>query len=187
MLKVMSYFHHTGADAWDFSSPLTGFAPWTIPTHGPQAGIDAIAVLGEYIPAASLADALEGTIVGIVAVAGELAEPEPGMLPLLHADGLPVPGESECVGLAVVRKVDAVKGEVQLVTPVQEAEVERWDREGLRVALVRGRVELPVWEMVCKGWKGGVPFVGESGRGEGKGSGVWRVRRNVMRRGQQVR
>lgn len=187
MLKIMSYFHRCGDD-WDFSSPLTGFAPWVVPTAGPDAGVHAVSVLGDYIPAPLLPDALEATIVGIVLVSGEMVEPqEEEKMPLLRAELLPGPSECEFAGLAVVRKVDVEKGEVQLVTPVEGEEMERWEREGLRVCLVRGRLELAVWEMVCEGWRGEVPFVGEAGKGEGKGGGVWRVRRNVMRRGQVVR
>lgn len=186
-LRIMSYFHRKGQD-WDFSSPLTSFPPWVIPTHGQDAGIDAFSILGEYIPVESLPDALEATIVGLVTTPGDLPEPETGVIPLLHSDALPRPEDSEYVGLAVVRKLDVEKGEVQLLTPIAEEEVERWEREGLRVCAVRGRVELPVWEMVCEGWRGEIPFVdGVGGKGEGKGGGVWRVRRNVMRRAQQVR
>lgn len=104
---------------------------------------------------------------------------------MLLSEQLPVPGMSECSGLAVVRGIDTERGTVELVTSIEEENMEMWEKKGLKVVLVRGRVELPVWEMVVKGKEGEVaPWVGYGSGigGEGKGGAVWRVRRNVMRK-----
>ncbi|KAI5806323.1 hypothetical protein EDC01DRAFT_725221 [Geopyxis carbonaria] len=190
-LQTMSYFHRTPAPAgWDFSTPLTGFAPWRVPAEEL-----ALAILGERVEREHVAAAVEGTVVALVVMAPAAVpapvddDAAPGGLPLVDADELPMPADSRCAGLAVVRALDSARGEVQLLTPVGAAEIDGWEREGLRVVLVRGRVELPVWDMVVPDAPAGgeVPWVGFGGgaMGSGKGNAVWRVRRNVMRRGQQ--
>jgi polynucleotide 5'-hydroxyl-kinase GRC3/NOL9 len=186
MLHTLSYFHRRDWD-WDFSTPLTGFAPWVVPYTGPERGIDAVHILGESVVPEELATAVEGTIIGIVVVAEhnlpETYRASESSLPVITAPL--TPEVAECRGLAVIRAIDAANGVVHLLSPVVQEEVERWDREGLRVVLVRGRLDLSPWEMVMPG--GGVvdgPWI-SSGEGKKVGGAVWRVRRNVMRRGQQ--
>jgi hypothetical protein len=86
--------------------------------------------------------------------------------------------------MALVRAVDVPRGLVLLLSGVPEEEMRRW--EGKTVILVRGRLEMPVWELVA-GVEGVLPWVSSGDAIAGKGSGIWRVRRNVMRRGQLVR
>lgn len=189
MLHTMSYFHHqpTTGD-WDFRTPLTGFAPWVVPYTGSERGIEGINLLGDAIAPDEIATAVEGTIVAIV-----LADPrqqiplptETASIPTL-AGRMPL---LQCEGLAVIRAIDAAKGEVHLLTPVAGEVMQRWEMEGVKIVLVRGSLELPVWEMLMPGGAIGddAPWlaVGD-GKRKRAGEAVWRVRRNVMRRGHLV-
>jgi len=193
-LHTMSYFHRRPSSGWDFTTALTGLAPWVIPYTGAARGIDGVHILGETIAAKELCTAIEGTIVGIVVVAEhnlpESFTPTPSTTtgePVLPAilDSPLAPEVTECKGLAVIRAIDSTNGEVHLVSSVAEAEIEEWERQGGRVVLVRGRLELSVWDMLLpnEATEKKLPWIST---GEGKGAGaVWRVRRNVMRRGQQ--
>ncbi|KAK6349972.1 Polynucleotide 5'-hydroxyl-kinase grc3 [Orbilia brochopaga] len=104
------------------------------------------------------------------------------------------------IGLAILRGVDEEKGQVQLLTPVGEDELNAWVEKGYRVVLCRGRDEMPVWLMWD--WRSGqqqkqqqrrgadgkrVPYLDFVVGGEvtGKGAKEWKVRRNIMRRGQR--
>lgn len=191
-LQIMSYLHHCPEKGkWEFETPLTSMAPWMVPYTGPAPGVDGVQVLGEQVAPEELVTAIDGTLVGVVLVDGDdlgdvfhTAE----NLPYLHnAPPPPSPERSFSAGLALIRGVDVKEGCLQLLTRITESEMERWEQEGWRVVLVRGRLELPVWEMVGAGVEG-VPWVSVGavvGAG-GKGGDVWRVRRNVMRRGQQM-
>ncbi|KAF8541920.1 hypothetical protein BDD12DRAFT_877517 [Trichophaea hybrida] len=203
-LHTMSYFHRLSSRGWDFTTPLTGFAPWVIPYTGTARGIDGVHILGETIAAKELCTAIEGTIVGIVVVAEhnlpESFTPTPTPTPLSSsADDellLPAilesplaPDVAECKGLAVIRAIDSTNGHVHLISSVGESEIEEWERRRERVVLVRGRLELSVWEMLLP--TGGVaaaekelPWI-STGEGKRSTGAVWRVRRNVMRRGQR--
>ncbi|KAI5817031.1 hypothetical protein BZA77DRAFT_245697 [Pyronema omphalodes] len=170
-LQTAAYFHPE-----DFS-PLTHMKPWVVPYPGAIAGID---VLGEVIDAADTRDAVEGTVVGVLLV-------EDVMEPVMVGKGLPLvvgvaPEGAECVGLAVVRAVDTEKQEVQLLMPVTGEEIAGWGEK--QVVLQRGRGEIGLVEMLTgKEYKDGeAPWLQMGGKDKGK---VWRVRRNVMRRGQQ--
>lgn len=189
MLHTMSYFHHQPTTGnWDFTTPLTGLAPWVVPYTGAERGIEGIALLGDAIASDEIATAVEGTIVAIVLVDSCQQIPAltetasvpilPGRMPLL-----------ECKGLAVIRAIDAKKGEVHLLTPVAAEEMQQWEVEGIKIVLVRGSLELPVWEMLMPGGAigDGAPWL-TTGDGKRKraGEAVWRVRRNVMRRGHLV-
>ncbi|KAK6536394.1 Polynucleotide 5'-hydroxyl-kinase grc3 [Arthrobotrys megalospora] len=108
-------------------------------------------------------------------------------------------------GLAIVRGVDEANGELQLLTPVHEDEFNKWLEDGYRILLCRGRDEIPVylvwdWRDGRAGQKGRrgtgsfggaekMPYLDFVVGGEvaGKGAKEWKVRRNIMRRGQQRR
>ncbi|KAL7269237.1 Polynucleotide 5'-hydroxyl-kinase grc3 [Rhizina undulata] len=194
-LQIMSYMHYDPvSEKWDFDTPLTGRAPWVVPYTGPEAGINGISILGEEVAPHELTTAIDGTLLGVVLIHDELPDPIPS--PADVANPLPMmppafgplqPDRSFCIGTALIRGIDFQKGCLQLLAPIKEEVLERWvDGEGMSVVLVRGRIELPVWEVV-KGMDGArLPWVGGvSMKGAGAGAEVWRVRRNVMRRGHQ--
>ena len=183
-LHTMAYFRQ-GPD-FSSSTPLTGFAPWVIPYTGTDRGVDAVHILGEIaIAADELRTAIEGTIVAIVVVA-EHHLPPPAttteLLPPILETALS-PQVADCKGLGVIRAIDTANGHIHLVSPIAEAEIEDWERQGKRVVLVRGRLELPAWEMLLPvgGKEEELPWT-STGKHVGRGA-VWKVRRNVMRRG----
>lgn len=191
-LQIMSYMHHCpDKGKWDFKTPLTSMAPWVVPYTGTVPGVDGVQVLGEQVVSEELVTAIDGTLVGVVLIdrddLGDVSHTAEN-LPYLHnALQPPSPETSFSAGLALIRGVDVKEGCLQLLTSIGESEMERWEQEGWKVVLVRGRLELPVWEMVGAGVEG-APWVSVGavvGAG-GKGGDVWRVRRNVMRRGQQM-
>ncbi|KAJ6261811.1 hypothetical protein Dda_2610 [Drechslerella dactyloides] len=112
-----------------------------------------------------------------------------------------VPAEKTMtIGLAILRGVDETNGQVQLLMPVGEDALNAWLEKGYRVVLCRGRDEIPVWLMWD--WRSEqqqrkrtgadgkrVPYLDFVVGGEvtGKGAKEWKVRRNIMRRGQQRR
>lgn len=205
----MSYFHHcvgqgVGDDepriSWAFANPLTHALPWVLPGREIGAGMHILHVT-PALPPQLLRDAIEGTIIGVVlldnvnsSIGGEENGDRPGSsLPYPFPGPPPTPETSHCVGLAVIRAIDTTTNEVQLILPPEDSYLSeaRSSHEGL--ALVRGRLEGPVWDFVSEelrmegGEAGGeVPWVtcdAAAGQG-GKGVREWRVRRNLMRRGQ---
>jgi hypothetical protein len=102
-----------------------------------------------------------------------------GTLPPLLQDPLH-PSVSQCAGLAVLRAIDADNLDVHLLTPIPADKIAAWDKDEKRVVLVRGRLELPAWEMLMPTEEKDIPWL-SYGTGK-KAGGLWRVRRNVMRR-----
>lgn len=191
-LQIMSYLHHCPEKGkWEFEMPLTSMAPWVVPYTGPAPGVDGVQVLGEQVVPEELVTAINGTLVGVVLVdvdnLGDVFRTAESLPYLRDAPSPPPPETSFSAGLALIRGVDMNGGCLQLLTSIAESEMDRWEREGWRVVLVRGRLELPVWEMVGAGVED-APWVsvGAVVGARGKGGDVWRVRRNVMRRGQQM-
>lgn len=193
-LHTMAYFRQRQRPDFSSSTPLTGFAPWVIPYTGADRGVDAVHILGEIaIAADELRTAIEGTIVAIVVVAEHHLPPPTTTTTTATTELLPPiletalsPQVADCKGLGVIRAIDTTNGHIHLVSPIAEAEIEDWERQGKRVVLVRGRLELPAWEMLLP--VGGkqqqeeeLPWT-STGKHVGRGA-VWKVRRNVMRRG----
>lgn len=181
-LQTISYFHYNH-DKGDWNiAPLTGIRPWIVPYTGVLPGIHAVHILSETLPPELISPAIDGTIVAIVVTEEEElqlstppSEGEPNQLPMLTHNISPA--RAFCAGLAVIRAVDRSAGELHLLTPIPLAEIAGWDSAGTAVVLVRGRLELPVWEMMVPG-AGKIPWVSFGGPLER----VWKVRRNVMRK-----
>ncbi|GAO46592.1 hypothetical protein G7K_0819-t1 [Saitoella complicata NRRL Y-17804] len=194
-LGMISYFHSLGGSKWDFSTSLVGWAPWVVDYTGPEAGVDALTVLGDEIMPDEVGLAVNGTVVGVVlldAAEGQgltqaVVRAQDG-LPVLPTGGAPLdPQTSQCVGLAIIRGIDTAKQQLQLLTPIEPSILEDAVTNNQKVLLVRGQLELPVWLMLdgdkdgVAGQKWGeVPYLSvEENSSFGK---AWRPRRNVMRR-----
>jgi polynucleotide 5'-hydroxyl-kinase GRC3/NOL9 len=145
-LGIMSYFHSTGTDKWDFSTHLMGWKPWVVPFTGAHRAIWAVAIQSEELLLEDVSLAINGTIMAIVLVAHDFE----GTIEVTEMEGLPVlrdgkfmdPTTTRCLGYAIVRGIDVKAGTLHLLTP--------WDPKSLRgerVILERGRVNLPVWGM----------------------------------------
>ncbi|OAA59169.1 RNA processing protein [Niveomyces insectorum RCEF 264] len=154
--------------SWD-ATPLTAMRPWVVPYTGPDSGILGVMCYDHQPSADLLADAINGTVISIVAIEHAAAfrtnmdvAKEGGIRshlpPIVRSpEGIPVlqnpfgdsldPRFSRALGAALVRGIDAARGELQLLTPLPAAaaidDVLRHD--GLGVALVSGKLDLPTW------------------------------------------
>ncbi|EPS39185.1 hypothetical protein H072_7049 [Dactylellina haptotyla CBS 200.50] len=228
-LQTVAYFHAvpkgTDADiAFDFDRHLTGMMPIVASYRGANKVIHGITVLDADVTADLAFTAINATVVSINLIKGDDKEHpilryledvyggDDNAAPFIASnqfDGtsgvLPAEG-TEMIGLAIIRGVNEEKGQLQLLTPVSEAELNQRVEDGYKVVLSRGRDEMPVWLMWD--WRGrgaeqrrrrgtganggGVdkaPYLDFVVGGEvaGKGAKEWKVRRNIMRRGQQRR
>lgn len=93
------------------------------------------------------------------------------------------PQFSRCIGLALIRGIDAENQELQLLTPISAAEIREVadPQKGGKIVLVRGKFDSPDWaflEEVHAGRKGDGerPYVAERDAERGLGGHVWRVR-----------
>lgn len=115
---------------------------------------------------------------------GRTPESLPYLLPASAGIVPPLdPHFSRCIGLALIRGVDAQNQELQLLTPIPAAEVREVTdpQKGAKIVLVRGKFDSPDWaflEDVHAGKKveGGRPYVAERDAEKGLGGHVWRVR-----------
>ncbi|KAF3911621.1 hypothetical protein AA313_de0201195 [Arthrobotrys entomopaga] len=237
MLQTIAYFHHLPKKpaaaaaqtvSFDFENHLTAVPPLLAGYKGAGKVIDGITVLDADITAEYAFTAINATIVAINLVKGDEKEhpvveylegvygSDDNVVPYIPSrqfDGTSgvLPTETTfTIGLAIVRGVDEERGQLQLLTPVSDGELNRWIEEGYRIVLTRGRDEMPVW--LVWDWRRDVPLDKQRRRGTGSGSvgGVvvekmpyldfvvggqvtgkgakeWKVRRNIMRRSQHRR
>lgn len=233
MLQTIAYFHQQqprnggsgsgSTPSFDFGKHLTAVPPLLAAYKGPAKVIHGITILDTGITPDLTFTALNATIVAIKLVKkddrehpairyledlyGENDDVTPYM-PANRFDGtsgmLPSEGTATA-GLAIIRGVDEANGELQVLTPMHEDEINGHLEDGCRILLCRGRDEMPVYLMWD--WRDG--RAGQKGRGgtgsgggvekmpyldfvdggevTGKGAKEWKVRRNIMRRGQQRR
>jgi polynucleotide 5'-hydroxyl-kinase GRC3/NOL9 len=161
---------------------------------GSGRGIDGVTILGEELSTQDeVVTAIDGTLVAVVLLDSPVDEhPCPPAsdigVPYIHSPSPPPPESSCAVGLALVRSIDVQRGIIMLLCPALEDSIREWAAADKKVLLVRGRIELPVWELIAGvdfEEEGDVPWISCAvGTGGIVGGGVWRVRRNVMRRGQ---
>ncbi len=113
----------------------------------PDSLLWAIITLGEQLALENVAQALEGSIVALVAVSQSGAtsirrtiENLPyRQVPEDDESGLPDPRCSECLGLAYVVNIDTVRETVEILTPVSLDELNAHSGTGNNLALVLGR------------------------------------------------
>ena len=146
-LGVMTYFHCTGFNTWNFDTHLTAWKPWVVGYSGAasERGVLAIAIQGDDLLLEDILLAINGTMVAIVLVRSVNAEIQctPEGIPVFVGRDTPFmdPQDVRCVGFALIRAVDVSNREIMLLSP--------WDpsslADGESVVLERGRVNLPVW------------------------------------------
>jgi polynucleotide 5'-hydroxyl-kinase GRC3/NOL9 len=167
-MQIVSYMHHgfLSPDAKMASwhrTPLAAMRPWEVPYAGAEPGIQGIAILGGDVEPIYLATAINATLLSIVVVEDEdllsnatLTRTPAEDLPYLQCvttifNGSPGawfdPSRCYCAGLALLRAIDVEEKCLQLLTPVPQWVMAGWS--GKKVVLVRGRLELPVEEMVA--------------------------------------
>ncbi|KAK6357152.1 Polynucleotide 5'-hydroxyl-kinase grc3, variant 2 [Orbilia javanica] len=235
MLQTIAYFHQQrpnvsgsssdgrSTTSFDFEKHLTAVPPLAAAYKGAAKVIHGITILDTGITSDLTFTALSATIVAMKLVKkddrehpairyiedayGENDDVTP-YIPANRFDGtsgmLPADG-TVTAGLAIIRGVDEANGELQVLTPLHEDEINGYLEDGYRILLCRGRDEIPVylmwdWRDGRAGQKGrrgtggggGVdktPYLDfvDGGEVTGKGAKEWKVRRNIMRRGQQRR
>ena len=207
-MQVQSYFHKTRPQAvqnplW-LDTPTSRARPMLVDYAGPRQGIRGIMVMGSEIQPDMLHDALDGSIVGVVAVetpnaimgetdcslwnenlANAAAEneddpsdiemdgsthPAPRQPATPNArtsmetyitrtanEDLPYlfvgsgscspldPKASHCLGLALVRSINASTRKLELVTPIPGDHIRHAIQQGHGIVLVRGQLDNPNW------------------------------------------
>lgn len=167
LLNMMSYLYATQLSpgragnssqiqgSWDFSEPLVHRRPLVVDVaQGLKAGIRVLA-LGSSVPDSLKLMALNSSIVAIVVTDAsvQVAEAQeqhgPWKAAFHRAAEIVSSGlasSSRCVGLGIVRSVDAEAGRVHLLTPLDPAFLhEIQSTTGVGIGLVKGALELPVW------------------------------------------
>ena len=187
------------ATSWDTSVPLCARYPYEVDY---TQAFDHVYLTGagyEDVVPSELARVLNGAIVGLVLSGAAYSASRPtqstsqeiSLLPYTPREPPPEPTLSACHGLALIRGMPLSPNprspHMHVLTPLPTGLLAR-----MRV-LVKGEMELPIWGMldfreddqgrVAGVEKGRVPFL-QWGKGEGVGGEKWRVRRNLMRKGQ---
>ncbi|KAK6509400.1 Polynucleotide 5'-hydroxyl-kinase grc3, variant 2 [Arthrobotrys musiformis] len=225
MLQTIAYFHQCSnpddnGPSFDFENHLTAIPPLLAAYKGPAKVIHGLTILDTTIQPDLFPTALNATIVSIKLINPtntdhptiQYLEDHDHETPYISAnrfDGtsgmLPAEG-TVTAGMAVVRGIDEENGELQLLTPMGDDEINGFLEDGWRVLVCRGRDEMPVYLMWD--WRDGrvgrknvngrrgagsggekMPYLDfvDGGEVTGKGAKEWKVRRNIMRRSQQRR
>ncbi|KAK4192206.1 hypothetical protein QBC35DRAFT_484573 [Podospora australis] len=236
-MHTMSYFHLTSTDslsqlggpntAWN-PSPLSDLRPWRVRYTGPPSERGFLGILCyDHQPAPGLlGESINGMVLALVRIESRAAfrgflkdgQDEAGIqpagiekLPLIQSSQTLDPKYSKLLGLVMVRGIDAVRGELQLLTPLSREILAGGNGEKTDLVLVAGKFDTPTWvyteDLYRKAFQegeeaveddgnssgeeeegvdvdGGVPWVEmlHGSEKRGVGSKVWRVRRDLGRR-----
>lgn len=179
-LQIMSYLHKNH----DFTNHLTDITPYQIPyiQNWPTA-IAGIGILdSDGIFPDDCATCINGTILAIVAVDKDVPIPTVQTsegLPWINSsdlDDVLNPGHCQCVGYGVVQSIDEANKSVRFLTPIHMDIIDECFQRNKSLVLVRGRLQLPLWELYNPSLKVKAPYLSECGDG--------RVRKHISRRGQ---
>lgn len=191
ILRILSYLHKQENFKFDFKPLL--FSPPLQVSYGNN-GIKGISVLGlSEIHKDDVKDILEGTIVAIHTINRENLDE----LNFTNTENIPIidssilikqisPEHLSLKSLALIHTIDEKNKLINLYIP-PFANLNKSDDE--EYILIRGRTEVPIWELasnpILKRFKKqhDLPFITfEKNSTHDK---VWKVRKNVHRRGQQ--
>jgi polynucleotide 5'-hydroxyl-kinase GRC3/NOL9 len=171
---------------WDFSDALVGKLPWEVDTEDVIKEVYLSGEGSDGILAEDLGLALNGSMVAFVERVSESIDPverySPGRV-------LPLPVETNCVGLGLIRAASTDHPVMQLLTPIAPSLLGRIS------IIVKGDLELPLCGSLD--WKTGsvnddgllgvnwdeVPFLSVKPE-RGVGMGRRKFRRNLMRKNQ---
>lgn len=213
-LSILSYFHavfpssspsstnqpsSVYATSWNTTLPLCAQLPYELVS---DSSLDAVMLCGagsEDVVPLEIHLVLNGAVVGLVSCeAGALDHDASSTqhttsttrgIPYKQGTPPPPPSASKCHGLALIRSISSdTPAKLHLLSPLPPAQLSSTQPR----VLVKGEMELPVWGMldfrsedaVAGVEKAKVPFL-RWGKTEGTGGERRRVRRNLMRRGQQ--
>lgn len=167
-MQTMCHFHqqptvlesNQSRPTWD-PAPLTTVAPLQVRYSGPNSGIDGILTYHYQSPSELLAETICGMVLAAVEIEdhcafdqlleGEATTPSIFRTP----EGLPYisnpqdvtldPTFSRCLGLVLVRGVDAETQTLQILTPISLTRIDDVKRAGHSIVLVHGRFDVPGW------------------------------------------
>lgn len=209
-ISTLSYFYasfsptrapkslnETTARDWIPPIPLSAKPPYELDIERAIDGVYLVGAESEDVVSDEIGGVLVGGLVGLVRnTAGDedddaqmdlgLDGEKKRLIPYTQGRPPPSPSDSECIGLAFIRAVNASRTSLHMLTPIPPAVLEQASPR----VLVKGTdpsFEMPIW-----GW---VPFGGKEvemverpylvwGKAEGVGATRRRVRRNLMRKGQ---
>jgi polynucleotide 5'-hydroxyl-kinase GRC3/NOL9 len=197
-LSILSYFHSRFSTrgrevrSWSTELPLCAHQPWEVDCKEAILRFVLVGAGREDVVPLELAHAINCGIVALVCDEDVPLDPAvTGDDSCIYTQGAPVPSPStsRCLGLALIRGVNATVDILHLLTPVSPTLLHK-----CRV-LVMGELELPAWGMLdfrqgqtegVAGIKWGkVPYLQMGGREAAAIGGTRRrVRKNLMRRSQ---
>ncbi|OIW26580.1 hypothetical protein CONLIGDRAFT_620436 [Coniochaeta ligniaria NRRL 30616] len=174
-MQTMSYFHIKPPSVavkyhvWD-PTPLTEIPPFKVRYRGANRGIFGL-LCYDYQPHPSLlAESINGMIVALVVVEeaafryllpegsseiSDIAQVESAIV-TQTPEGIPFiqnpngkairPELSETIGLALIRGIDADRGELQVLTPLADSVLAKFSKDGSRkLVMVAGKFDTPSW------------------------------------------
>jgi polynucleotide 5'-hydroxyl-kinase GRC3/NOL9 len=202
-MQTMAYFHSRQMDVngslrWSGKS-INKIRSWIVSYDEPNAGILAAMSYGQQPDPEFLAEVLDGSFVTINLVEGEeenklreVIDATPEGLPFVKPDDQGIsrtldPAHSQCVGLGLIRAIDAANKQIHLVTPLQERQIAEIMEK--TVVLVRGSFDPPEWAYLEELYKSDSlstnssnlerPWVSRKGLVGVEGA-VWRLRHPPM-------
>ncbi|PNS17251.1 Polynucleotide 5'-hydroxyl-kinase grc3 [Sphaceloma murrayae] len=176
-MQTMSYFHsgNPGGNGTSWSSrPISSFTPLTMSYAGRGLSIDAILSYHQNVSAQDMMAVLDGALVAIVRVStlATLRASRQPFIPvqthkhpspqdpsrdtaLAEPHGIPIgpgrpldPTSSQCLGQAIVKRIDPGKKQLHLITPVTEEQIRQSvSSKGGKdlLVLVYGKFDRPDW------------------------------------------
>lgn len=198
-MQTLAYFHNklgSNPPVWS-SKPICNAAPYEVSFQAKAEGITAIICYGQAPNPNFLAEVLDGSIVAIVVLESDtLLDPSsiqrtpredlPYLSPNTSGHTPPLdPSQSHCIGLSLIRGIDAESKTLHLITPLPETGMAALQKE--KVVLVHGSFDAPEWayleDLHARGEAGTGeerPWVSTRKEQVGIEGSVWRLRHPPM-------
>ncbi|KAF2857786.1 hypothetical protein K470DRAFT_260437 [Piedraia hortae CBS 480.64] len=180
-MQTISSFHRKG-EKWS-ARPLSEVRPWLVSYSQGRGGVHAVVSLGPAPGIEFLAELLSGSIVAVITVEDDVPTVDQRSPEGIPSSGAALnPERSCCHGLALVRAVDHVREELQLIVSLSDKEMlQLCDKQ---VVLARGTFDAPEWAYLedvylGKDGEGYGPWVSRR-EGVGVEGAIWRLRHPPM-------
>lgn len=172
LLQTTCYLHHARVDH------LTTWSPFELTLGSSHAGIYAIGVLDStgIDLEQDIKTCVEGALVSINVLDFENSCEALTPKLLSDYDANNVWSQSTCVGLAVIQYLSSDLQTVRILTPFNPT---KDDLENRTVVLLRGRIQLPIWELQNRDFAES-PWI-STAKEPGIGATYTRFRRNIVR------
>lgn len=172
LLQISCYLHQSRIDH------LTTWSPFELSLGVPKAGIYAIGVLDSagIDLEQDIKTCVEGSLVSINVLDKDTICDELTPKLLSDSDANNIWSQSTCIGFAVIQFLHSDLQFVRLLTPFNPATE---NLEGRAIVLLRGRIQLPIWEIHHRDFSDS-PWI-STGKEPGVGATYTRFRRNIVR------